>query len=132
MWIHVELPSLLQDPCLPLLSLEQNFDQRQMYLRLRLKRYNYGNTRGTSLYAHLYLSDCPGSCNSGKHFNEALIKSAGIFFLNNVIWLGAGALGWPRGMVWGGNWEGASGWRTRIHPWQIHVNVWQNQYNIAK
>ena len=77
-----------------------------MYLRLRLKRYNYGNTRGTSLYAHLYLSGCPGLCNSGKHFNEALIKSAGIFFLNNVIWLGAGALGWPRGMVWGGNWRG--------------------------
>ena len=80
------MPSLLQDPCLPLLPLEQNFDQRQMYLRLRLKRCNYGNTRGTSLYAHLYLSGCPGSCNSGKHFNEALIKSAEIFF-NNVIWL---------------------------------------------
>ena len=23
---------------------------------------------------------------------------------------GAGALGWPRGMVWGGRWEGGSGW----------------------
>ena len=42
--------------------------------------------------------------------------------------LGAGALGWPRGMVWGGRWDGGSGWGTRVHPWQIHVDVWQNQY----
>ena len=46
--------------------------------------------------------------------------------------LGAGALGWPRGMVWGGMWEGGSGWRTRVHPWRMHVDVWQNQYNIVK
>ena len=23
-------------------------------------------------------------------------------------------------------------WGTRIHPWQMHVDVWQNQYNIVK
>ena len=23
-------------------------------------------------------------------------------------------------------------WGTYVHPWQIHVNVWQNQYNIVK
>ena len=46
--------------------------------------------------------------------------------------LGAGALGWPRGMVWGGRWEGDSGWGTHVHPWQIHLNIWQNQYNIVK
>ena len=46
--------------------------------------------------------------------------------------LGAGALGWPRGMVWGGRWEGVSGLGTRVHPWRIHVDVWQNQYNIVK
>ena len=27
---------------------------------------------------------------------------------------------------------GGSGWGTHIHPWWIHVNVWQNQYNILK
>ena len=27
---------------------------------------------------------------------------------------------------------GGSGWGTCIHPWQIHVNVWQNHYNIVK
>jgi len=41
--------------------------------------------------------------------------------------LGAGALGWPRGMVWGGRWEGGSGWGTRVHLWQMHVDVWQDQ-----
>ena len=28
--------------------------------------------------------------------------------------------------------EQCSGWGTRIHPWRIHVDVWQNQYNIVK
>ena len=46
--------------------------------------------------------------------------------------LGAGALGWHRGMVWGERWEGSSGWGTCVHPWQIHVDIWQNQYNIVK
>ena len=23
-------------------------------------------------------------------------------------------------------------WGTRVHPWRIHVDVWQNQYNIVK
>ena len=25
-----------------------------------------------------------------------------------------------------------SGWETRVRPWWIHVDVWQNQYNIVK
>ena len=36
------------------------------------------------------------------------------------------------GMGWGGRWEGVSGWGTHVKPWWIHVNVWQNQYNIVK
>ena len=46
--------------------------------------------------------------------------------------IGASALGWPRGMVQGGKWEGGSGLGTHVHPWLIHVNVWQNQYSILK
>ena len=46
--------------------------------------------------------------------------------------IGAGALGWARGMVQGGRLEGGSGWVTRVHPWRTHVDVWQNQYNIVK
>ena len=45
--------------------------------------------------------------------------------------LGAGALVTQReGM---GREEGAgSGWGARVHPWWIHVDVWQNQYQKKK
>ena len=46
--------------------------------------------------------------------------------------LGAGALGRPRGMVWGGRREEGSGWGTHVYLWRIHVDIWQNQYNIVK
>ena len=45
--------------------------------------------------------------------------------------LGAGALGRPRGMVWGGRREEGSGWGTHVYLWQIHFDIWQNQYNIV-
>ena len=32
----------------------------------------------------------------------------------------------------GGRWEGGSGLGTHVHPWWIHVNLWQNQYSIVK
>ena len=43
-----------------------------------------------------------------------------------------GALGRPRGMVWGGRREEGSGWGTHVYLWQIHFDVWQNQYDIVK
>ena len=46
--------------------------------------------------------------------------------------LGAGALGRPRGRAWGGRREKGSGWGTQVYLWWIHVDVWQNQYNIVK
>ena len=46
--------------------------------------------------------------------------------------LGAGALGRLRGMVRGERREEASGWGTRVYLWRIHVDIWQNQYNIVK
>ena len=46
--------------------------------------------------------------------------------------LANGALGRPRGMVWGGRREEGSGWGTHVYPWQIHFDIWQNQYNIVK
>ena len=46
--------------------------------------------------------------------------------------LGAGALGRPRGMAWGGRREEVSGWGTHVYLWRIHLDIWQNQYNIAK
>ena len=38
----------------------------------------------------------------------------------------------PEGWYWGVRWEVDSGWGTRVYPWWIHVDVWQNQYNIVK
>ena len=46
--------------------------------------------------------------------------------------LEAGALGRLRGMVQGGRRVEGSGWGTRVYLWQIHVDIWQNQYNIVK
>ena len=28
--------------------------------------------------------------------------------------------------------EEGSGWGTRVYLWQIHFDIWQNQYNIVK
>ena len=28
--------------------------------------------------------------------------------------------------------QGDSGWGIRVYLWQIHFDVWQNQYNIVK
>ena len=38
----------------------------------------------------------------------------------------------PREMVWGGRREEGSGWGTHVYLWQIHFDIWQNQYNIVK
>ena len=27
---------------------------------------------------------------------------------------------------WGRRWEGGSEWGIHVHPWLIHVNIWQN------
>ena len=35
-------------------------------------------------------------------------------------------------MGWGGRWEGGSEWGTHVHPWLIHVNVWQNSLQYCK
>ena len=31
-----------------------------------------------------------------------------------------------------GKWEGASGWGTHVHPWLIHINVWQKPLQYYK
>ena len=46
--------------------------------------------------------------------------------------LGAGALGQPRGMVWGGKREEGSGWGTHVYLSQTHFDICQNQYNTVK
>ena len=46
--------------------------------------------------------------------------------------LRADALGRPRGIVRGGRREEGSEWGTHVYLWRIHVDIWQNQYNIVK
>ena len=38
----------------------------------------------------------------------------------------------PEGWHGEGGGGGCSGLGTRVHPWRIHADVWQNQYNIVK
>ena len=35
-------------------------------------------------------------------------------------------------LLWEGGREESSGWGTRVYLWRIHVDIWQNQYNIVK
>jgi len=44
----------------------------------------------------------------------------------------AGALARPRGMVCRGRREEGSGWGTHVYLWRLHVDIWQNPYNIIK
>ena len=39
--------------------------------------------------------------------------------------LGAGALGQPREMEWGGRREEGSRWGTHVYLWRIHFDIWQ-------
>ena len=38
----------------------------------------------------------------------------------------------PEGWYGEGGGRGCSGWGTCVHGWWIHVDVWQNQYNVVK
>ena len=41
-----------------------------------------------------------------------------------------GLVHWDDPERWYG--KGGSGLGTRVHPWRIHADVWQNQYNTVK
>jgi len=57
----------------------------------------------------------------------AAMKLKDAYSFDTRCWmLGAGALGRPRGMVWGGRREEGSGWRTHVYLWRIHFDIWQN------
>jgi len=46
------------------------------------------------------------------------------------------AWGWCTGMTQrdgtGREEGGGSDWGTRVYPWWIHVDIWQNHYNTVK
>ena len=41
-----------------------------------------------------------------------------------------GLVHWDDPERWYG--KGGSGLGTRVHPWRIHADIWQNQYSIVK
>ena len=43
-----------------------------------------------------------------------------------------GLVHWDDPERWYREGGGVSGLGTRVYPWWIHVDVWQNQYNIVK
>ena len=38
----------------------------------------------------------------------------------------------PEGWYGRGGGRGVQEWELNVHPWWIHVDVWQNQYSIVK
>ena len=45
----------------------------------------------------------------------------------------SGLVHWDDPEGWYGEGGGrGQGWGTRVHPWHILVDIWQNQYNIVK
>ena len=61
-----------------------------------------------------------------KHVNIMYEMSCQSRFDARYWMLGAGALGRPRGMEWGGRREEGSGWGTHVYLWRIHFDIWQN------
>ena len=61
-----------------------------------------------------------------KHVNIMYEMSCQSWFDAQYWMLGAGALGRPRGMIWGGRREEGSGWGTHVYLWRIHFDIWQN------
>ena len=39
---------------------------------------------------------------------------------------------WDNAEGWDGEGGGGSGWGTHVHPWLIHVNVWQKPLQYCK
>ena len=90
---------------------------------------------------HRCIKQSSGLCERGRRgmIWENGIKTCIISYKKRIASPGSmqdtGSLGlmhWddPEGWCGEGGVRG-SGWGTRVHLWQIHVDVWQNQYNIV-
>ena len=86
---------------------------------------------------HRCIEQSFGLCGRGQGWDD-LGEGIGTCILSYVKWIASpGSMHdtgwvWCTGMVRGGRRKGGSEWGTRVHPWRIHVDVWQNQYNIVK
>ena len=95
--------------------------------------------KDTDVYSRLLDSEGEGEGKGGMIWEndiETCIMSYMKQIANPGSMHGTGCLGWHTGTTqrdgMGRRWEGGSGWGTRVYLWWIHVDVWQNQYNIIK
>ena len=63
---------------------------------------------------------------ASKYYNIIYETSRKSRFDAQCWMLGAGTLGRPRGMEWGGRREEGSGWGAHVYLWRIHFDIWQN------
>ena len=84
--------------------------------------------------------DCVGEGEGGKIWENG-IEIRIISYMERVASRGSmhdtGCLGlvhWddPEAGTLGMGREEGSGWGTHVYLWQIHFDIWQNQYNIVK
>jgi len=92
---------------------------------------------------HRYIEKSFGLCGRGESgmIWENGIETCIISYVKRIASPGSmqntGCLGlvhWydPKGWYGEGGGRRGSGWGTCAYPWRIHVDVWQNQYNILK
>ena len=75
----------------------------------------------------------------GRMIWENVIETCIVSYKKRIASLGSiqDAWGWCTGItqrdgMWREVGEGGSGVGTYVHPWRIHVVVWQNEYSIVK
>ena len=103
-----------------------NHNEKNFHLKFVFKKIQYSPVVSYHYYFFLLFK---------KNVYHDLLSFTVLLFMYLFVryWmLGAGALGRPRGMVWGGRREEGSGWGTHVYLWWIHFDIWQNQYNIVK
>ena len=132
----------------PIIQSEVSQKEKHKYSILKLIYMEFRKMVMITLYArpqkrHRLIEQSFGLCGRGRgwddlgewHWNmyNIIYEMNRQSRFNAWYWmLGAGALGRPRGMVRGGRTEEGSGWGTHVYLWQIHFDIWQNQYNIVK
>ena len=82
---------------------------------IKIARRNINNFR--------YADDTAFMAESEEELKSLLITSRQSRFDAQYWMLGAGALGRPKGRVWGGKREEGSGWGARVYLCQIHFDV---------
>ena len=82
---------------------------------IKIARRNINNFR--------YADDTTFMAESEEELKSLLITSRQSRFDAQYWMLGAGALGRPKGRVWGGKREEGSGWGARVYLWRIHFDI---------